>query len=399
MLERAWRLPAAAGAAGPPAGSGLLRSLGLVGAVAAGALFSSSGGELALLQLQGKVPLDIGLGQWQRAGAALARWNPQWTPPSVSTREQAGHLVRRAAELDEQRSNRQITPQQFRHEMGALVRALWPSSGPQAARPAVPTPTMTPSPPGPPPSDRPQADALGAQAHTRLRQALHAHQATPTARTRDTLNDELAHAASLHRRLGARWPAETAARYGELRTLARSALAQPLHAARASEAVQQLGQAIRAYNARPTEPARRELNDALALARSLHANRNEWTPATRRNFETLAPQAARALFRPPSKVTQGAPAGGPPRRRGGPARDSPTLDPAQTPRGRGRRHYGIGDRSPAEEHRWNERTPSGPGRRRRTSARWCSPAAAASAWAHSPSGAASRRCRSPVSCG
>ena len=118
MLERAWRLPASPGAPRPPAGPGLLRSLGLAGAVAAGALFNSSGGELALLQLQGRVPLDIGLRQWQRAGAALERWNPDWKLPDSSTPEQVGQLVRRAAELDDRLSGRQLTPQQFRRAMG-----------------------------------------------------------------------------------------------------------------------------------------------------------------------------------------------------------------------------------------------------------------------------------------
>jgi hypothetical protein len=310
MLERAWRLPASPGAPMPPAGPGLLRSLGLAGAVAAGALFNSSGGELALLQLQGRVPLDIGLGQWQRAGAALERWNPHWRLPSSSTPEQVGQLVRRAAEIEEQRSGRQLTPQQFRRAMGELVRALQASPGPQAAVPAATTPAAAPRSPAPPPSARPQPEALVAQALARLREALRTHQAAPTARTRGALNDELAHTASLHRQHGARWPAETAARYGELATRARSALAQPLHAARAGQAVQQLGQAIRAFNAQPADPARRgALNDALALARSLHANRHEWTPATRRNFDALAPQAVRALYGPAPKAPKAAPAG------------------------------------------------------------------------------------------
>jgi hypothetical protein len=219
MLERAWRLPAAPGAAKPPAGPGLLRGLGLMGAVAAGALLNSSGGELALLQLQGKVPLDIGLGQWQRAGAALERWNPHWKMPRAATPEQIGQAVRRAAELDRQWSSQRITAQQFRREMGLLARSLQAPSGPPAGalRPAA---TL-------PPPARPQ----------------------------------------------------------------------PPHAARASQAVQQLGQAIRAHNARPGDPARRAaLNDVFALARSLHANRHDWTPATQRNFDALAPQAVRALY-------------------------------------------------------------------------------------------------------
>ncbi|MFN7642277.1 MAG: hypothetical protein ACK5PW_04190 [Burkholderiales bacterium] len=134
MLERAWRLPAAPGAAKPPAGPGLLRGLGLAGAVVAGALLNSSGGELAWLQLQGKVPLDIGLGQWQRAGSAFARWNPGWRMPAAVSPQQVGRAVRQAAELDAKLSGRQITPQRFAREMGLLVAQLLGGSAPQATR-------------------------------------------------------------------------------------------------------------------------------------------------------------------------------------------------------------------------------------------------------------------------
>ncbi|MCX7231556.1 MAG: hypothetical protein NTW15_21570 [Burkholderiales bacterium] len=294
-----------------PEGPGLLRSLGRLGLVAAGAVLTSSGGELALLQLQrllqGKEPLDVDLGQWQRAGSAFERWNPQWKLSASATSEQAAQAVRRAAELDEQLAGGRITPQTFRLEMGRLARTLQDAPVPPAGPPAA-----APRPPGPPQAREPVRQPPGVQDVERLQRALQAHQAAPTARTRGMLNDELARTDSLHGQHGARWPAETAALYGALQARARSALAQPLVSERASEVVQQLGRAIRACNARPTDPAGREaLNDVFALAKSLHANRHDWTPATRRNFDALAPQAVRTLYGNASKAP---PAGLPARR-------------------------------------------------------------------------------------
>jgi hypothetical protein len=75
------------------------------------------------------------------------------------------------------------------------------------------------------------------------------------------------------------------------------AAARPQPAARGRDAVQALGEAIRAYNAETGASRQAALNDALALARSLKASDGgQWTPATLRDYASYDRQAARALY-------------------------------------------------------------------------------------------------------
>ena len=75
------------------------------------------------------------------------------------------------------------------------------------------------------------------------------------------------------------------------------ASARPQPAARGRDAVQALGEAIRAYKAETDASRRAALNDALALARSLKASDGgQWTAATLRSYASYDRQAARALY-------------------------------------------------------------------------------------------------------
>lgn len=238
LLERAFRLPSAERPVGPPPVPNRPRGL----AAAAAALvapFLTSDAELNLAKLMGRVPADVGARDWQRAGMAFERWNARWRVPSTWTPEQVGRGIEAAAALHERLSAGRLSPRQFGDAMSRLVRHIDGGVPPPATRSAA-----APHRPVDPPSSRPVA----------------------------------------------------ASRVEEPAALRRQQAAQ-----RGSDAVSALGRAIRSHAEAPTPVRRSTLNDAYALARSLHARDGvrHWTPATQRGFAAYGPQAQRALYGPP----------------------------------------------------------------------------------------------------
>jgi hypothetical protein len=279
LLERAFGLPSAERPGGPaPAPN---RPRGLAAAAAAlVAPFLTGDAELNLAKLRGRVPADVDGRDWQMAGAAFERWNARWRVPSTWTPGQVGRSIGEAAVLHDRLSAGRISPRQFGDAMSRLVRRIDGEVQPPAIRsvagprrPADPPPSR---PADPPPSGLADPARLGDPAALRRRQA----------------------------------------------------------AQRGSDAVAALGRAIRSHGEAPSAARRSLLNDAYALARSLHARdgARHWTPATRHGFAAYAPQAVRALYGAPGVTPPASPIAPP--RTAGPRVPSPPRPgvPAQESR-------------------------------------------------------------------
>jgi hypothetical protein len=250
LLERAFRLPSAERPVGPAPVPNRPRGL----AAAAAALvapFLTSDAELNLAKLMGRVPADVGARDWQQAGMAFERWNARWRVPSTWTPGQVGRGIEAAAALHERLSAGRISPRQFGDAMSRLVRHIDGGMQPPATRSAA-----APRRPADPPPSRPAAPA----------------------------------------------------RVDDPAALRRQHAAQA--AQRGSDAVSALGRAIRSHAEAPTPARRSMLNDAYALAGSLHARdgARHWTPATQRGFAAYRPQAERTLYGAPRAAPPAPPA-------------------------------------------------------------------------------------------
>ena len=186
----------------------------------------------------------------------------------------------------------------------AAARGILARSG--AARPAAelnetPARPANAAAPAPAPVRAPSPEVVAArqatQAIGRLRDAIRASNAVPSAAAHKDLTAARDRASRLYQRDGPLWSSATVRQYRDFLTQANAALDRPLPSAQGATVVEALGKAIRAYDAAPGSSAREGLNDALALARSLNRKQGvHWTPATRENFDALARQAQARLY-------------------------------------------------------------------------------------------------------
>ena len=231
LLERSLELPAARGAAPPPAVYGLLRALGRAGAAAAGlgaaiggALFASSRGELTVLQLQGKVPPQIDLKQFQRAATAFERWAPAWRMPPTWTPQQVGRAIGEAGALLDRLDAGTISLRRFDEEMSRRMGQIGARARPPASRE---TPVAVAAQARATQANRPPAQQ-GSDAIRALGRAIRDFGQTPTVARRVALNDLYALARSRHARDGVRhWTPATQSNFRALAPQADRALYGP----------------------------------------------------------------------------------------------------------------------------------------------------------------------------